>query len=238
MRIWEWEWPIILKIQLSAQNVTWKILIFNSPQWEVHLVIIRCGNGLWCIGFIFPQIILHISTRYSFMMTCTINVQLKYAKQLATLLIWHFNLIKVPQCQLKQLPQCWLALDLWIHTRVANRFSISISKDWLLITNFNPFHNIVLEFFSTLCANMQWFFITWTKTSLNSLKLSLQSWRCYTFSTHDHKPPYFPELKARGACHLFFSLSLSLSFPHKWHSAGVKEVPTYSTAKFLLQTVA
>lgn len=39
------------------------------------------------------------------MMTRTVNVQLKYANQLATLLIWHFNLIKLAQWQSKQLPQ-------------------------------------------------------------------------------------------------------------------------------------
>lgn len=40
----------------------------------------------------------------------------------------------------------------------------------------------------------------WTEVSPNSPKLSLLNWRCYPFSTHQQKPPNFPELKACGVC--------------------------------------
>lgn len=108
----------------------------------------------------------------------------------------------------------------YTNTRVANRFSISISEEWFISpisTHYTTLCLLGLECllrFLTKRSSLQWIIFNveasvsfsscdWTEASLNSLELSLQNWRCYTFSTH-HKPPYSPELKACGACHPFF----------------------------------
>lgn len=101
--------------------------------------------------------------------------------------------------------------------RFANRFSISISEEWFISPISTHYTTLCLLGFECLLrfltkrSSLQWIIFNveasvsfsscdWTEASLNSLELSLQNWRCYTFSTH-HKPPYSPELKARGACH-------------------------------------
>lgn len=107
------------------------------------------------------------------------------------------------------------------NTRVAKQFSISIRKERFISPIFTHFTTVCflkleyLPYFLTKCSSLQWIIFNvegsipfssygWTEASLNSLKLSLQNWYCYTCSTRHHKPPYFPELKARGPCHPFF----------------------------------